>query len=40
MDAKWNWAIDSLPVRLAALVAAFGVWFGAAYAIMEVAARG
>ena len=40
MSAKWNWAIDSLPLRLTANLAAFGVWLAAAFAIMEVAARG
>ena len=40
MSAKWNWAIDSLAVRVTANLLAFGVWLGAAVVILELAARG
>ena len=39
MSAKWNWAIDSLAVRVTANLVAFSLWLGTAVAIMEVAAR-
>lgn len=39
MSAKWNWAIDNMPIRVTANLVAFAAWFAAAVAIMEVAAR-
>jgi hypothetical protein len=39
MSAKWNWAIDNLAIRVTANMVAFGIWFAAAVAIMEIAAR-
>lgn len=40
MSAKWNWAIDSLAVRMTANLLAFVVWLATAVVILEVAARG
>lgn len=39
MSAKWNWAIDNMPLRMMANLLAFGVWLATTIAIMEVAAR-
>jgi len=39
MDAKWNWLIDSVPLRVALNTVAFFVWLGAAVGIMEFASK-
>jgi len=39
MSAKWNWAIDSVTIRMTANLLAFGVWLATAVTIMEIAAR-
>jgi hypothetical protein len=39
MDAKYNWIIDSLPIRIAINIAAFAVWFGAAFGLMSLAVK-
>jgi hypothetical protein len=40
MEARYNWIIDSMPVRIAMNAAAFAVWFGAAFGLMYVACKG
>jgi hypothetical protein len=40
MEAKYNWMIDSAPIRIAINAAAFAVWFGAAFGLMLIAAKG
>lgn len=39
MEAKYNWIIDSTPIRLAINAAAFAVWFGAAFGLMFFALK-
>ncbi len=34
MEARFNWIIDSTPIRIAINVAAFAIWFGAAFGLM------
>jgi len=40
MEAKYNWIIDSAPIRIAINIAAFAVWFGAAFGLMSMAVKG
>ncbi len=40
MEAKYNWIIDSVPIRIAMNIAAFVVWFAAAFGLMSIAVRG
>jgi hypothetical protein len=39
MDAKWNWFIDNVPLRLVLNVAAFSVWLAAAVGLLEFASK-
>ena len=39
MAAKYNWIIDSMPIRIAINIAAFVVWFGAAFGLMSLATK-
>ncbi len=39
MEAKYNWIIDSMPIRIAINGIAFAVWFGAAFGLMTLAAK-
>jgi hypothetical protein len=39
MDARFNWMIDSMPIRIAINAAAFGVWFAAAFGLMFIAGK-
>lgn len=39
MDARFNWIIDSKPLRITIHLAAFALWFGASYGLMFVAAH-
>jgi hypothetical protein len=40
MEGAYNWIIDSKPIRFAIHVAAFAVWFGAAFGLMFLAVKG
>jgi hypothetical protein len=40
MEAKYNWIIDSMPMRIAINAAAFAAWFGAAFGLMFFANKG
>jgi len=39
MDAKYNWLIDNVPVRVTLNTVAFALWMATAVALLEVAAR-
>jgi hypothetical protein len=39
MEAKYNWIIDSMTVRIAINVAAFALWFGADFGLMSLAVK-
>jgi hypothetical protein len=39
MEARYNWIIDSTPIRIAINAAAFAAWFGAAFGIMFFAVK-
>ena len=39
MDAKYNWLIDNVSIRVALNTAAFALWMATAVALLEVAAR-
>ena len=39
MEARYNWIIDSTPIRLVINAAAFAIWFGAAFSLMFFAIR-
>lgn len=39
MEAKYNWIIDSTPIRIALNAAAFAIWFGAAVGLMFFAVK-
>jgi hypothetical protein len=34
MEAKYNWIIDSTPIRIAINTVAFAAWFGAVFGLM------
>jgi hypothetical protein len=40
MEAKYNWIIDSTPIRIAINVIAFAAWFGAGFSLMLLAVKG
>jgi hypothetical protein len=40
MEAKYNWIIDSTPIRIAINSAAFGLWGSVAFGLMFFAVRG
>lgn len=37
MDAKYNYLIDSVPLRVALNLTGFALWFGLAFALIEAA---
>jgi hypothetical protein len=39
MEAKYNWIIDSTPIRIAINAVAFAMWFGVALGLMFVAVK-
>ncbi len=39
MDARFNWIIDSTPIRIAMNSVAFAVWFAAAFGLMFIAVK-
>jgi len=39
MEAKYNWIIDSTPIRIAINLAAFTVWISAAFGLMFIAVK-
>jgi len=36
MDARYNWVIDSVPIRVAINVTAFAMWLGLAIALLAL----
>ena len=40
MDAKMNWLIDNMAIRVTLNTAAFALWIAAAVAVLELGARG
>lgn len=40
MKARFNWIIDSTPIRIAMNTVAFAAWFGAAFGLMFFAVKG
>lgn len=36
MDARYNWIIDSMPIRVAINVTAFVMWLGLAIALLAL----
>ncbi len=39
MDARYNWLIDNVAVRVTLNTAVFALWVAAAIALLEVAAK-
>jgi hypothetical protein len=39
MEAKYNWIIDSTPIRIAINTAAFAAWFGVVFGLMLFAVK-
>jgi hypothetical protein len=39
MDAKYNWLIDNVAVRVTLNTAAFALWIATAIGLLEVAAK-
>jgi hypothetical protein len=39
MDAKWNWLIDNVPLRVVLNVAAFSVWLAASVGLLAFASK-
>lgn len=39
MDAKYNWLIDNVAVRVTLNTAAFALWIAAAVGVLEAAAK-
>jgi hypothetical protein len=39
MDAKYNWLIDSVSIRVTLNTVAFALWIATAVALLEVAAK-
>jgi hypothetical protein len=39
MDAKYNWLIDNVAVRVTLNTVAFALWIGTAVALLEIAAK-
>jgi hypothetical protein len=39
MDAKYNWLIDNVAVRVTLNTVAFALWIGTAVALLELATR-
>lgn len=39
MDARYNWIIDSTPIRIAMSTAVFALWFAAVFGLMFFAAH-
>jgi hypothetical protein len=40
MDAKFNWLIDNIAIRVTLNTVAFALWIGTAVALLELGARG
>ena len=40
MDAKFNWLIDNVAIRVTLNTVALALWVGAAIALLQLAARG
>jgi len=40
MEARYNWIIDSMPIRSAINAAAFAAWFWTVFGLMFVAVKG
>jgi hypothetical protein len=40
MDAKLNWLIDNVAIRVTMNTVAFALWIAAAVAVLELGARG
>ncbi len=39
MDAKYNWLIDNVSVRVTLNTVAFALWIGTAVGLLEIAAK-
>jgi hypothetical protein len=39
MEAKYNWIIDSTPIRIAINAAVFAIWAGVAFGLMFFAVQ-
>ena len=39
MDAKYNWMIDNIAIRVTLNTVAFALWIATAVALLEVAAK-
>lgn len=39
MDAKWNWFIDNVPLRVTVNTAAFILWIAATVGVLELASK-